>query len=96
MSSNATMGIVFCAVGLAATFLMYHLWGYPYDKATRTSKAPRSAMLAHRLLGYLFAALYIGLMVRMVPRMWQYQVEFPARTTVDIVVAFTVDGRPRS
>jgi hypothetical protein len=29
MSSNATMGIVFCAVGLAATFLMYHLWGYP-------------------------------------------------------------------
>lgn len=84
------MGIVFVGIGFAAMFLMFHLWGYPYDKATRTSSAPKVWMLVHRALGYAFIALYIVMMVRMVPRLWQYQVEFPARTAIHIVVAFTV------
>jgi mono/diheme cytochrome c family protein len=69
---------------------MYHLWGYPFDKATRTSSAPRWAMLLHRLLGYAFAVIYILLMWKMLPRLWQYQVEFPARTVVHIVVGFSI------
>ncbi len=71
-------------------FLMYHLWGYPFDKATRTSSAPRWAMMFHRLLGYAFAVIYILLMWKMMPRLWQYQVEFPARTVVHIVTGFTI------
>jgi hypothetical protein len=87
---TAALGIIFVVLGFAAMFLMYHLWGYPFDKATRTSEAPRWAMLLHRLLGYAFAAIYIVLMWKMVPRLWQYQVEFPARTVVHIVVGFSV------
>src|SRR5215210_1337332 len=87
---TAALGIVFVVLGFAAMFLMYHLWGYPFDKTTRTSEAPRWAMLLHRLLGYAFAAVYILLMWKMVPRLWQYQVEFPARTVVHIVVGFSI------
>ena len=88
--STALLGVVFVVVGLAAMFLMYHLWGYPYDKATKTSSAPRWAMWTHRALGYLFALIYIFMMWKMVPRLWEYQVEFPARTTVHIVLGFTI------
>lgn len=87
---TALLGVTFVVVGFAAMFLMYHLWGYPFDKATRTSSAPRWAMLLHRLLGYAFAAIYIVLMWQMVPRLWEYQVEFPARTVVHIVIGFTI------
>lgn len=90
MFDTSTLGTLFVVVGLAAMFLMYHLWGYPYDKATRTSAAPRWAMWTHRVLGYLFALIYIALMWNMVPRLWEYQVEFPARTTVHIVIGFGV------
>src|SRR5882757_784239 len=88
--STAIFGVVFLVIGLVTMFLMYHLWGYPFDKATHTSAAPRWAMALHRLLGYAFAVIYILLMWKMVPRLWQYQVEFPARTTVHIVLGFTI------
>ena len=87
---SAGLGIAFVCIGFAAMFLMFHLWGYPFDKATRTSSAPKVWMLVHRVLGYAFIAIYIVMMVRMVPRLWRYQVEFPARTAIHIVVAFTV------
>src|SRR5689334_6961041 len=90
MSYTATLGVMFLVVGFGAMFLMYHLWGYPFDKATHTSSAPRWAMLLHRSLGYIFAAIYLALMWRMVPRLWQYQVEFPARTTVHIILGFSI------
>lgn len=83
-------GIAFLLIGLASTFLMYRLWGYPYDKATRTSGAPRWAMWLHRGLGYAFLALYLAMMWKMVPRLWTYQVEFPARTVVHILLGVTV------
>ena len=87
---TAVLGVAFVGVGLATMFLMYHLWGYPFDKATRTSAAPKWAMVLHRVLGYAFAAMYVGLMIQMVPRLWEYQVEFPARTTVHLVLGFTI------
>lgn len=90
MVSTAILGIAFLAIGLAAMFLMFHLWGYPYDKATRTSEAPRWAMVLHRVLGYLFVILYVLLMWKMVPRLYDYQVEFPARTTAHIILGFTI------
>ena len=84
------LGLVFVVLGFAAMFLMYHLWGYPFDKATHTSAAPRWAMYLHRVLGYAFAGIYVALMWKMVPRLWEYQVEFPARTVVHIVLGFTI------
>jgi cytochrome c5 len=87
---TAALGILFVVIGFAAMFLMYHLWGYPFDKLTKTSSAPKWAMLFHRVLGYAFLVIYILLMWKMVPRLWQYQVEFPARTVVHIVVGFSI------
>ncbi len=88
--STSVLGTAFLVIGLAAMFLMFHLWGYPFDKATKTSSAPRGWMLVHRVLGYLFVALYVVLMAKMVPRLWQYQVEFPARTAIHIVLGFAI------
>src|SRR5688572_23680179 len=88
--ANAVLGISFAVVGLAAMFLMYHLWGYPFDKATRTSAAPRWAMRLHRVLGWLFVLIYVVLMIQMVPRLWRYQVELPARTVVHLVIGFGI------
>ena len=88
--STGILGTAFVVIGLVTMFLMFHLWGYPFDKATKTSSAPKLWMLVHRVLGYVFVAIYIVMMVKMVPRLWQYQVEFPARTAIHIVVAFIV------
>ncbi len=83
-SLNAYLGIAFFVVGTLATFLMYHCWGYPYDKKTHKSSAPESLVFTHRLLGYIYLGIYAYLMVQMIPRMWNYQVELPARTVVHL------------
>lgn len=90
MPGTVILALLFLLVGTAATILMYRLWAYPFDKVTHTSSAPRWAMWLHRGLGYLFAALYLAMMWRMVPRLWTYQVEFPPRTVVHILLGVTV------
>ena len=89
-SFTAILGVVFLVLAFASVFLMYHLWGYPFDKATRTSSAPRWAMYLHRGIGYLYATVYVVMMWQMVPRMFTYQVEFPARTVAHIMLALTI------
>lgn len=88
--TNAVLGIAFLAVGLAATLLMYHLWGYPYDKEKHKSSAPRWLMRVHRVLGLVYAAIYVVLMWQMVPRLLAYQIELPARTVVHMVMGMTI------
>ncbi|MBK9752336.1 MAG: c-type cytochrome [Nannocystis sp.] len=90
MAPTLILGLLFLVVGFAAVFLMFHLWGYPFDKATRTSAAPRSLMLLHRGLGYLYLALYLVMMWKMVPRLWEYQVELPPRSVVHMLLAITI------
>lgn len=89
-SFTAILGIVFVVLGFASVFLMFHLWGYPFDKATRTSAAPKWAMLLHRGIGFAYAAVYVVMMTKMVPRLFTYQVEFPARTVVHIILGITI------
>jgi hypothetical protein len=87
---NVTLGAVFVAVGAAATLLMYYLWAYPYDKEKLKSEAPVLLVRLHRLLGILYLAIYVYFMWQMIPRLWNYQVEFPARTVVHMVLAMTI------
>ncbi len=89
-SISALLGIAFAVLGTGTVFLMFHLWGYPFDKATRTSAAPKSLMLLHRAMGYAFFLLYLVMMAQMVPRLFRYQVEFPPRTVVHIVLGITI------
>ncbi len=87
---NAILGGAFIVLALFLTFLMYHLWGYPFDKKAHRSSAPRSLMNLHRALGYVFVAIYVVLMWDMVPRLWSYQVELPTRTVIHLTLGMIV------
>ena len=47
-------------------------------------------MLLHRLLGYGYLAIYVYLMWQMLPRMWSYQVQLPARTVAHLVLGMAI------
>lgn len=90
LNVTATLGLAFLVLAFATVFLMFHLWGYPFDKATRTSAAPPSLMRLHRILGWLYLILYVVMMSEMVPRLWEYQVELPARTVAHILLGILI------
>lgn len=89
-SINAILGGAFLFIALFLTFLMYYLWGFPFDKKTHRSSAPRSLMNVHRVFGYVFIGIYIILMWEMVPRLWSYQVELPARSVIHLTLGLAV------
>ena len=39
--TSAILGFVCLGLATASTFLMFWLWGFPFDKARRKSEAPR-------------------------------------------------------
>lgn len=87
---NLVLGLAFLVLALANTLLMYRLWGYPYDKHTHRSSAPRWLVLVHRATGYAFVLIYLVLMSEMLPRLWQYQIELPARSVMHLILGFTI------
>ncbi|MEK9137577.1 MAG: hypothetical protein AAB393_10680 [Bacteroidota bacterium] len=87
---NAVLGIVFLLLSAAGTFLMYHLWGYPFDHEKLKSSAPPGLMRVHHFIGYAYALIYIYLMWQMVPRLWTYEVEFPARTVAHLMLGMSI------
>ena len=87
---NAILGTLFLILAFGTVFLMYRLWGYPFDKVKHKSAAPPGLMRLHRMMGYAYFLIYLVLMAQMVPRLWTYQVEFPARTVVHIVCGILI------
>lgn len=88
--SNAILGILFLLLSAAGTFLMYKLWGYPFDHEKHKSSAPPNLMRLHRMIGYAYGILYLYFMSQMVPRLWAYQVEFPARTVAHLMLGMAI------
>lgn len=89
-ATNALLGMMFLLLSAAGTFLMFKLWAYPFDHERLKSSAPPGLMLLHRLIGYAYGIIYIVLMLQMVPRLWSYQVEFPARTVMHLTLGMTI------
>jgi mono/diheme cytochrome c family protein len=87
---NALLGLVFVLLGLVATLLMYKLWGYPFDHEKLESSAPKPLMRLHRLVGWAYFGLYVFLMWQMVPRLFTYQVELPARTVAHLILGMAI------
>jgi mono/diheme cytochrome c family protein len=87
---TTTLGIAFVALALTSTFLMFQFWGYGYDKERRKSECPQWKMNIHRGVGYAYAIVYLIMMWHMVPRLWQYQIELPARTVAHILLALSI------
>ena len=87
---NAILGLVFLLLSAAGTFLMFHLWKYPFDHEKLRSSAPRGPVRLHHFIGYGYAIIYIYLMTQMLPRLWTYEVEFPARTVAHFVIGMSI------
>jgi cytochrome c553 len=87
---NSLIGIIFLGLAAALTFLMFYIWKFPFDHERYKSTAPPLAILAHRLMGYLFVLIYIYIMWAMVPRLWSYQVELPARTVLHLALGISI------
>ncbi len=88
--NNALLGVTFMIVAAVAMLIMFRVWAFPYDHERHRSQAPKGLILVHRLLGYAFIVIYVYLMFRMVPRMWTYQIELPARTVAHLATGFTI------
>ncbi len=58
--------------------------------ATPAASPASRAILAHRVFGYVFLVIYFVLLVQMIPRLWTYQIEFPARTVVHLSLGMAV------
>jgi len=87
---NALLGMLFLALSIAGTLLMYKLWGYPFDHEKLKSSAPPRLMLVHRMIGYAYGIIYLFLMSQMLPRLWSYEIEFPARTVAHLVFGLSI------
>jgi len=84
------LGVLFIALALVLTFLMFSVWRYPFNHQTLESAAPAWMSRTHRVLGFIYVLLYIYLMSDMVPRLWDYQVELPARTVIHLAVGLAI------
>jgi mono/diheme cytochrome c family protein len=90
MTVSASLGVVFLVLSVLATFTMYRFWAYAYDKERRLSACPQWKMNIHRAIGFAYVLLYVLFMIEMLPRLWTYQVEFPARTVAHISLGITI------
>ena len=89
-ATSTILGLIFLGLGNASVFLMYKLWGYPFDRETRTSAAPKSLVFVHRAIGYAYLIPVHLMMWHMVPRLWKYQVELPPRTVAHLMLGITI------
>ena len=87
---NSIVGLVFIVIAGFLTFLMFYIWKFPYDHQKLKSDAPPVLIRIHRLLGLVYVAIYIFLMWQMVPRLWEYQIELPARTVIHLTLGISI------
>ena len=90
LSTSVSLGMAFLVVCLVAVFLMFKLWGYPEDPVTHHHKGPGLLRFSHRLMWWIYLVIYLVMMSQMLPRMWQYQIEFPPRTVMHIVLGLLI------
>lgn len=85
---SVILGLAFVGLGITAVMLQAWLWGFPMDGEKST--APRAWVTFHRLVGLSYVSIYIVMMYFMLPRLWLYQVELPARTVVHAIAAIMI------
>ena len=95
MSTTLSMwlGISFFFLAIAAVILQSWLWGFPMEPPgdpNGKSTAPRFWVNIHRIIGLAYVVIYVVMMFEMVPRLWEYQTELPARTVFHSVAAITI------
>jgi len=90
-TANTVLGLLFVVLAIVAVLLQAWLWGPQFwDDIGKKTRAPKAWLRVHRVVGYAFALIYVVMMWQMVPRLWHYQFELPARTVFHAVAAITV------
>ena len=88
---NMVLGLLFVVLAIVAVLLQAWLWGPKFwDDVAKKTRAPRAWLRVHAVVGYTFAIIYVIMMYQMVPRLWHYQFELPARTVFHAVAAITL------
>lgn len=85
MSTTMSMwlGIAFVVLAITAVLLQAWLWNPKYwDPIAKKTNAPKAGLRLHRWVGIAFTVIYVLMMWKMLPRLWEYQVELPARTVL--------------
>ncbi|MCR9162974.1 MAG: c-type cytochrome [Nannocystaceae bacterium] len=93
MSTTLSMwlGIAFLALAIIAVLLQAWLWGPKFwNEELKKTEAPKFWLRMHALAGYGYGAIYVVMMWNMLPRLWEYQYELPARTVFHAVVGITI------
>jgi len=93
MSTTLSMwlGIAFLVLAIIAVLLQAWLWGPQFwDDEAKVTRAPKFWLRMHALAGYAYGVIYFVMMWFMVPRLWEYQYELPARTVFHAVLAVTI------
>jgi mono/diheme cytochrome c family protein len=93
MSTTLSMwlGIAFLLLAIIAVLLQAWLWGPKFwDDQAKKTRAPKFWLRMHALAGYAYAVIYVVMMYFMLPRLWEYQYELPARTVFHAVLAITI------
>lgn len=93
MSTTLSMwlGIAFLALAIIAVLLQAWLWGPRFwNEEKKKTEAPKFWLRLHALAGYSYGVIYVVMMWNMLPRLWEYQYELPARTVFHAVVGITI------
>lgn len=93
MSTTLSMwlGIAFLLLAIIAVLLQAWLWGPKFwDDQAKKTRAPRFWLRMHALAGYAYGVIYVVMMYFMLPRLWEYQYELPARTVFHAVIAIFI------
>ncbi|MEX1364888.1 MAG: c-type cytochrome [Nannocystaceae bacterium] len=93
MSTTISMwlGIAFLSLAIIAVVLQAWLWGPKFwDDEAKKTRAPKFWLRMHALAGYSYGAIYFLMMYFMLPRLWEYQYELPARTVFHAVLAIAI------
>ncbi|MDC0670322.1 c-type cytochrome [Nannocystis radixulma] len=90
IAASVTLGLLYLLSGFASVFLMFKLWGWPDGDQPGMSQAPRHLVRLHDIFLTIFVALYVVMMIVMVPRLWNYQVELPPRSAVHVTLGFLI------
>jgi mono/diheme cytochrome c family protein len=91
---SVTLGLLFLISGFASLMLLYRMCGYTKGltegKPVDLDLAPESLRRLHMIFLIVFTALYAVMMIEMVPRLWNYQVELPPRSAMHVCLGFLI------
>jgi mono/diheme cytochrome c family protein len=82
---NAFSGVIFISIGAVTVFVMIHLKGRSRDHIHG-----KILVRMHRILGYVFIAVYVLMIVTMIIRISDYQDELSPRAILHVVFALSL------